>query len=329
MQISFNQQLNSNPLITKRQNRFKYPNLMPLSQDTVSFKARYARPKDLMDLKSAEIIQVCMDALKRNILIGEGQEASVYKIPDYAMQYCIRREKNSNGPLSKLKLSYKLNDYDKANFVVAKLGEGVSILKFVPGIPLKIMNNHDTPSGKKVKQALQELVANNFEEEPFIRAIGLIEQNRAKGIVFDRKGENLLVDAITQEITPIDYSPEFNDIEYNPIAYIYHALDVDKTEHAPKVLGKLCKAYAERLKTADISELNLDVLDKNFYYRGFMDDAFNYFPNRKVLEDVRKMLFEELLEAKKTKTPEEFATDVDYFKWYVDFHLIDFFNLVD
>ncbi len=319
MIINFNQQPNYNFTAPRMNQGQKYPNLAPLQQDTVSFGCRkFVRPKDLMDLKNKDIIQVCLNALEKKQTIGQGTEAEVYKIPDYAMQYCLRREKAVVPNKKKLKLDFNLDDYDKANFVIAKLGEGLTILKFVPGIPLKIISRYDTESGIKVKHALQELVANNFPVESFEKAISLIEDSRSKGIVFDRKGENLLVDAITQEITPIDYSRQFNDIEYNPISYIYHALDVDQTKHAPKVLGKLCMAYAERLKTADKEELNLDVLDRNFYHRGFMDDPFNYFPDREALEEVRAKLFDELLEQKFTTNPDEFEWLVDCFKDFVE-----------
>ncbi len=77
-------------------------------------------------------------------------------------------------------------------------------------------------------------------------------------------------------------------------------------------------AYAERLKTADKEELNLDVLDRNFYHRGFMDDPFNYFPDREALEEVRAKLFDELLEQKFTTNPDEFEWLVDCFKDFVE-----------
>ena len=82
-------------------------------------------------------------------------------------------------------------------------------------------------------------------------------------------------------------------------------------------------AYAERLKTCDLKDLNLDVLDKNFYCRGFMDDAFNNFKDRELLEKCRSMLFDDLLEAKKTMSEKEFSNQVDYFKFEIENLLID------
>ena len=281
------------------------------------------RPKDLMDLPEKQIIEICQNALKKQIPLGRGQEATVYKIEEFPREYCIREDRRICKGYNNLKLSYNLDKFDKANFVVAKIGEGLTLLKYISGIPLKIMRNSDTISGIKVKESMQELIANNFPEESFIKVLDQIESNRTNGIVFDRKGENLLVDPMIQEITAIDFSPKFNDIEYNPIAYIYHALDVDGTPFAPKVLGKLMNAYAERLKTCSLKDLNLDVLDKNFYHRGFMDDAFNKFKDRDLLEKCRVMLFEDLLKAKNEMSKKEFNDYANYFKYEIENLLID------
>ncbi len=281
------------------------------------------KPKDLMDLPEMRILEICKNALSKKVPLGQGQEATVYKIEEFPREYCIREDRRVATDYDNLKLNYKLDKFDKANFVIAKLGEGLTLLKYISGIPLKIMRNSDTISGIKVKESMQELIANNFPEESFIKVIDQIENNRKNGIIFDRKGENLLVDPMIQEITAIDFSPKFNDIEYNPISYIYHALDVDGTPFAPKVLGKLINAYAERLKTCSLKDLNLDVLDKNFYCRGFMDDAFNNFKDRELLEKCRSMLFDDLLEAKKTMSEKEFSNQVDYFKFEIENLLID------
>lgn len=293
----------------------KYPNLAPLRQDTVSFSGRV--PKDLMSLSPRRILVECRKALKDGIKIGEGQEAIAYKMEDYP-RYCIRREKRSAGKPSEFRLNTKLNKYDKVNHVVAKLDEGTQLMKFIPGIPLKI-THRDTVDGKKVKETVKGLVANNFPELSFKKVITQIEDAKLKGIDFDRKGENLHVEPLSQEMTCIDFSPNFHDIEYNPISYIYSALDVDGTEHAPKIFGKLCKAYAQRLLEVPTHKLNLEHLDTNFYHRGFMDDAFNLFPDRSLLDNTQKQL-EELIEAKKDSTnPQEYMEYlVNEFKDFID-----------
>ncbi len=304
--------------------RVSFPNIAPLKQDTVSFKSKVPKPKDLMDLTNKEIIEICKSTLLDKIPVGHGQEAVVYKMEKYPREYCIRVEKDAKTDLKKLKLDYNLNDYDKANFVIAKLADGITLLRYISGIPMKIMHNSDTPRGIQVKESLLALIADNFSEEAFVNIIKQIEKNQTKGIFFDRKGENLLVDPMIQEMTAIDFSPKFNDIEYNPIAYIYSALDVDSTEFAPKIFGKLCNAYAERLKDCNPKDLNLDVLDKNFYHRGFMDDAFNNFPDRDLLKETQDKLFNELIDAKLHKPKEEVNWLVDEFKSFVDDKLINY-----
>lgn len=297
----------------------KYPNLAPLHQDTVSFSGRI--PKDLMSLSPRRILMECRKALKDGIKIGEGQEAIAYKMEDYP-QYCIRREKKTAGKPSEFRLNTKLNKYDKVNHVVARLDDGTQLMKFIPGIPLKI-TYRDTVDGKKVKETVKGLVANNFPEISFKKVITQIEEAKLKGIDFDRKGENLHVEPLSQEMTCIDFSPNFHDIEYNPISYIYSALDVDGTEHAPKIFGKLCKAYAQRLFEVPTSRLNFEALDTNFYHRGFMDDAFNLYPDRAGLEETQKRL-EKLIEAKKdSSNPKEYIKYlVEEFKEFIDERII-------
>ena len=104
MLINFNQPSNFNITAPKSFHGQKYPNLAPLKQDTVTFGCKnFVRPKDLMDLKEKDIIQVCLNALDKKQTIGKGTEATVYKIPEYAMQYCLREENNKITNKNKLK----------------------------------------------------------------------------------------------------------------------------------------------------------------------------------------------------------------------------------
>lgn len=314
MKILFNPQLNINSY-NKRLQPAKNYNIQPLKQDTISFSGRI--PKDLMSLSEHRIIAECQKALKNNIIIGEGKEAIVYKMESYP-EYCIRREKKTGGYSYKFKLNKKLNNYDKVNHVVAKLDAGTQIMKYIPGIPLKIMQ-HDTKAGIQVKNTVKELVANNFTEHPFKKVISQVEAAKSKGIDFDRRGENLHVDPLSQEMVCFDFSPRYHDIEYNPISYIYSALDVDKTEHGPKIFGKLCKAYAQRLLEVPTDKLNLEYLDTNFYHRGFLNDPFDNFPNKPRLNVVSERL-QLLINAKKDNSnPKEYLEYlVKEFKEYID-----------
>ena len=302
----------------------KYPNLAPLKQDTVSFSGGISKSVDLMDLPADRIIKVCKKAIKEHFVIGEGQEAVAIKIQDYPY-YCIRQEKKTTSKSKQLGLDMKLDKYDKVNHVVAHLAPGIQLMRYIPGIPLKIMRHSDTASGIKVKQALQELVANNFPEESFKNVIKQVEDAKEKGIDFDRFGENLLVDPISQNLTCIDFSPNFKMEEYNPIAFIYHAIDADKTEYAAKILGKLCSAYAQRLLEVPAKKLNLDKLDTNLYARGFEGDPFNYFPDRELLKETERKLQELVAEKQNPSLHENgFEYMVEMFKEFVEDKLINY-----
>ena len=317
MIINFNPALYAaSPLKTNSTTNVKSSNLAPLKKDTVSFSG--AIQKELLHLAPERIIMECRKALKEGNIIGEGQEAIVYKIDSFP-KYCLRREKLKAENPANFTLNYQLNKYDKVNHVVAKLDEGTQLMEYISGIPLKIMPHRDTPDGIQLKKAVKGLIANNFPESSFKKIINQVEDAKNKGIDFDRKGENLLVEAVNQEFNCIDYSPKFHDIEYNPVSYLYSAMDVDGTEHAPKVFGKLCKAYAQRIADVPVSRLNLGELDTNFYARGFMDDAFNQFPDKALLKETQERL-ETLLKEKQNPENNRFYMNylAEEFKDFID-----------
>lgn len=120
-----------------------------------------------------------------------------------------------------------------------------------------------------------------------------------------------------------DFSPRYHDKEYNPISYIYSALDVDKTEYAPKVFGKLCKAYAQRLLETSDKKLNFQYLNTNFYHRGIRNDAFNDFPNKTLL-DITSQRLQLLVKAKKNpdNSKKYLRYLVEEFKQFIDERII-------
>ena len=329
MQINFNifnpqNSINTNNSVSK-QNKTNFmsnvfaPKLQPLKQDIVSFTGFHVNHKDLLEHNDKWIILACKKALKEGIKIGEGQEAIAYKMQDYP-NYCIRQEKKiTKGTDEELSLDKTLNKYDEVNHVVAKLNGYTQLMKYISGIPLKIMPHRDTKDGMELKKIAKGLVANNFTEAPFKKVIEQIENAKFQDIDFDRRGENLHVDLLSQEMTCIDFSPNFKDIEYNPISYIYSSLDVDGTEHAGKIFGKLCKAYADRLLEVPVKRLNLEHLDTNFYHRGFEGDAFNLFPDRDLLAKTTEKL-NELIEMKK---------DPELNKDYYEYCIYDFKEFID
>ena len=262
-----------------------YPNLAPLKCDTVTFSGKL--PRDLMELASDRIIKICEKAISAGEIIGEGKEARVFKIEGYP-EYCVRQEKKLAN--NKFELERNLDKYDLVNHVVAHLNEGTTILKYVSGIPIKITDSYNPKND--LKRTIQELLANEFPVVSFKKLLEQVENAKMKDIDFDRFGENILVDPMTHEMVCIDFSPNIRDTsnEYNPISYIYSALDVDNTQHAKRVFGKICDAYARRLFEVPTKNLNLDKLDMHFYHRGFINDPFCYFPDREILHETEKRL---------------------------------------
>lgn len=308
-----NNKFNNKPCVVNRQFA------SPLKSDTVSFCAK----KDLLKLPSEKIIEICENAIKYGIRLGEGKEAVAYKIEEFP-EYCVRQEKRYSKSPNGFQISRALNKYDIVNHVVARLDEGTTIMHYISGMPIKIRSSLDTK--RPIKETIQGLLANEFPERSFRKVLAQIEDAKAKGIDFDRFGENLHVDPLNYEMTCIDFSPYIKDTtgEYNPISYIYTALDVDGTQHAQRVFGKLCNAYAQRLVDVPINKLNFDKLDTNFYHRGFESDAFNCFEDRELLEETQKRL-ENLIEAKKSRLPKlQMQELVNKFKEFVNKNIMPY-----
>lgn len=297
-----------------------YSNLSPLPCDIVSFSGNIS--DDLMNLPAKKIIDICKLAIKNGTKLGEGREAVTYKIENYP-EYCLRQEKvyEKSGDFN---INEFLDNYDKANHVVARLDGGTTIMKYIPGIPVKNIDSFDPL--KTMKNEIRALLANEFEELPFLKVIEQVEDAKSNGIDFDRFGENIHVDPLNHEIVCIDFSPKIKDYsgEYNPISYIYDALDVDGTQYSKRVFGKLCSAYAQRLIDSPINKLNFDKLDMNFYHRGCINDPFNHFPEREILTETRDYL-RQIIKAKKDNKPkEELAKMVADFKDYIDNNVMSF-----
>ena len=210
---------------------------------------------------------------------------------------------------------------------MAHLNEGTTILKYIPGIPIKITNNYDTINS--LKKTVQGLLANEFSTSSFKKLIEQVENAKMKDIDFDRFGENILVDPMTHEMVCIDFSPNIKDTsnEYNPISYIYSALDVDNTQHAKRVFGKLCDAYAQRLLEVPAKNLNLDKLDMHFYHRGFINDPFCYFSDRELLHETEKRL-QELIKEKTNPSEKNLTTKVNDFREFINHEMMPIYDSV-
>ena len=293
--------------------RGSYPNLKPLSADVVSFTGK----NDLMKYPAEEIIDIALKAIKEGLIIGEGREAVTYKIERFP-EYCVRRERRYNA--SELKLSKILNKFDMENHVVARLDEGTTIMHYIPGVPIKITST--SASINEIKRDIHELIANNFDILPFKKVLAQIEEAQSKGIKFDRFGENLLVDPMNHEMICIDFSPKIKDDmgEYNPISYVYSALDVGESNsvNARRIFGKLCSAYAERILETPVSKLNLDVLDMHFYNRyGFQNDPFQGFQDPEILRETERKL-QDMLRLKQKCDEDGLKKMVSEFTEYID-----------
>ena len=102
-----------------------------LRTDTVSFSGN----NDLLNLSNEEIIEkIKISITNPKNFIGEGSEAKVYKIENSS--YCVRLNYLDSKKFNKTSLCRNINDADKVNHIVAKLGKYSSIMRYIDGYPV-------------------------------------------------------------------------------------------------------------------------------------------------------------------------------------------------
>lgn len=148
--------------------------------------------KDLLQSSREEIFKAIDTSIKDENLIGEGSEAKVYKIQ--SSEYVVRLIKNENtdGFVDyKNSLSFLISSRDKINHVVAKLGEGCSIMEYLPGENLC-----------KCK-CPRELAG--LSKSVYYDLYKKICYAKANGMVFDVSPSNIIYDSDKKTLTPIDF----------------------------------------------------------------------------------------------------------------------------
>ena len=214
-----------------------------LDKDTVSFKG-----KDLLSEQDSTIIQKIKNSINNlKNLLGEGEEAIVYKLPD--TDYCVRLEwKATKSYIDSIKkITRKISEQDKVNHIVCKMGENVTIMKYIPGEP--VMKPLDL-----APQAI--LVSNNIAALPKKSYQHLIKQicdAYKKDMMFDCNWTNVLVDKSTNSLTAIDFykiDPQEPE-KLRPLEYVYESLT---NEYTPKENKKI---FVNKILNATLDEYKL------------------------------------------------------------------------
>lgn len=291
MQINFPNIPQQNVYNTKRV-QFQSPRLTPQLQcDTVSFRAN----KDLLELSDKEIfdrIQTSMSSIKN--YLGQGNEARVYKIE--GTNYCVRFDNFESLKFDKMQLNRDTTEADKVNHIVAKFGEGSSIMRYIEGSPvLSTDSMFDSKEPKRIAEEIAQMPVKSFNR--FLKQICHAYNN---DMIFDCCWPNVIINPKNQTITAIDFNKNTENESLKPLSYMFSSLVHPDTTQAQ------CKIYADKILNAALDEFapatkpcwniaNFDFssLLRNLSYKTPLDDVFvNIFKD--TLNTIQDLKFQDI-----------------------------------
>ena len=269
-----------------------------LRYDTVCFKSR-----DLLEFPEKDILQRVRDSIIPEQFVGQGTEAEVYRIKD--TDYCVRIPYLSQD-ICLSNFTKKITPTDKVNHVVAKLGFGVSIMKYFDGIiPKWYINNNSCRY--QLQKKIAEMPVKSYSE--LLHQIADAIDNE---MFFDFSGGNLIVDTDKQKLTAIDfYGVQDNPRPIRPMTEIYYALTCYGSEEktGKKIYDKIIEAGLEEFRPNKIPCMDLELFDfmdlvlkrnsdnKNHKHGDITENISRFF-------DLKYAITEKLGELKKLKKQE-------------------------
>lgn len=184
-------------------NQLKINNASPINKLSSQFKALLppnqlgqdifiSSKNQFLQSSKSEIFKAIDLSIKDENFLGEGSDAKVYKIPN--TEYIVRliKNKKNNGFVNyKKQLSFSITPRDKINHIVAKLGEGCSLMQHLKGTNL-----------------CEYMYSNELAELPQSIYYDLYKKicfAKANGMVFDFAPSNIIYDPNKKTLTPIDF----------------------------------------------------------------------------------------------------------------------------
>ena len=210
---------------------------------------------NLLDLPEKDIFQRVEESITPENFIGQGMEAEVYKIK--GTEYCVRIPL-IRGDACRFKYTKQLSPIDKINHVVAKLGCGVSIIKFFEGeTPKKHRDNMIH------RYQFQEKIS-NMPVKSYSNLLHQIANAINNEMLFDFSGGNLIVDIKNNKLTAVDfYGISDNPVPIRPLTEMYSVLTCygahQKT--GKKIFNNIVNAGLEEFKPTKIPCMDIDLFD--------------------------------------------------------------------
>ena len=264
---------------------------MRLNKDTVSFSGKN---KDLLELSEKEIFDKISESINNANFLGEGNEARVYRIPDTNYVFRSARipdNRMHSGDYTKM-LSFDLTTDDRINHIVAKLGEGCSIMKYLPG-----KNCFEYKNKKELFNLPLESYYNLYKQ---------ICYAKDNDMIFDCCETNIIYNPKDKSLTAIDFYKQDYDFPENvkPLSYIYSAIassiaTPDKTLYKNllgSLVGVILKEFEPGVKPAqNIGEFDINRFFGNFenYYEDDMPPQYKILKSK--LIDLQCLKLQEIL----------------------------------
>lgn len=247
-----------------------------LTHDTVSFGH-----KDLLTEKENTIHEILQNSFNTKNLIGEGGEATVYKIANTG--YCLRLVHEDNMKIPQ-KINFTISEQDKINHVVAKLGSnGSSIMKFIEGTPVWAYNM-TLREKQEIAEEISKMPVNSFH-----KLIKQISHAYTHDMMFDCNWSNVIVNPKTKTITAIDFNKMDYPEQLNLLNYTYTSLTHADTSLAQKktCAGKIFLAGLKEFEPKTKPCLNPIDFDFNkFVHKLYDQKILNNENYRKILTEL-------------------------------------------
>ena len=241
-------------------NTIHIPKCFTLPCDSVSFSSKnnfWEQPFD-------EIIEKLGESISDpNNLIGCGGDAVVYAVKD--TNYCIRLpyDEDYENPAGFVDygrvLSFDLTEQDKVNHVVAKMDNGVTIMKKINGKPILSVDMTDKDILKNLKKvAKMPLSAYN-------KLLNQVCEAYKLGMVFDPYGPNVMMD--TEKFVAIDFQKMSHRYpsEFFPTLGVYDSLisvqgiykDLEKSVARKTLLATLKEFEPQKKPCFEVEDLKV------------------------------------------------------------------------
>lgn len=259
--------------------------LSPLAKDTVSLS------KPFLQKSKEEVFKIIEEAIKdKNNFLGEGGEAKTYLIPN---ENCCVRILKDYPKAYKTDFSLDLNEEDKVNHVIAKLGNGSTIMKYIEGFPLFPLTRVVNPkTSKEISEAISTIGADSYN-----KLLKQVCEAKDIDMIFDCSWTNVILNPKDKTLTAIDFykmDEKFPEI-VRPLRHMYSAIPHNTYAEKASCCGKIILAGLQEMEAGVKPCLSIS----EFRFANFID---------KVIEDMGKR------ETKPLEQLKDVLTDIECIK---------------